>query len=90
MTLSYAQLILIAVLAAVGAIAWASPFITPYFTAALASLRQTTPAAPADVAEPKKNPADLLMDAARLYVQRGEHAKAVKVFAMAAEPEGGA
>lgn len=64
----------------------------PDFSAALASLSRKVTAAPADVAEPKKpvDPADLLMDAARLYVQRGEHAKAVKVFAMAAEPEGGA
>lgn len=82
--------ILIVVLAAIGAIAFAVPYASPYLSAALASLRQTTPAAPAEVAETKKNPADLLMDAARLYVQRGEHAKAVKVFAMAAEPEGGA
>lgn len=62
----------------------------PDFSAALASLSRKVTAAPADVVEPKTDPADLLMDAARLYVQRGEHAKAVKVFAMAAEPEGGA
>ena len=80
-------------LSAVVALAFAWPYLKfPDFSAALASLRQATPAAPAEVAEPKKpvDPADLLMDAARLYVQRGEHAKAVKVFAMAAEPEGGA
>lgn len=82
--------ILVIALAAIGAIAFAVPYVSPYLSAALASLSRKVTAAPAEVAEPKTDPADLLMDAARLYVQRGEHAKAVKVFAMAAEPEGGA
>jgi hypothetical protein len=57
----------------------------PDFSAALASLRQTTPAATA--VDKGQDPAELLIAAARLYLLRGETAKAVKVFALAAEPD---
>jgi hypothetical protein len=80
------QTAVIACLVAAMAVIAAWPYLKfPDLTAMLSSLRRNEPA---DRAEPAgQDPAELLIAAARLYLLRGETAKAVKVFALAAEPD---
>jgi len=80
------QTAVFALLGIVIAIAAAWPYLKfPDFSALLSSLRRNEPAAPA--APEGQDPAELLIAAARLYLLKGETAKAVKVFALAAEPD---
>lgn len=83
--------ILVIALAAIGAIAFVVPYVSPYLSAALASLRQTTPAAPAEVAEPKIDPAKLIVKAGELWLAEGKYELAEGAFALAVKSgKGGA